>query len=61
MDHALPPEGPIEIVGSNARRVGLGLLMAILPAFAMLIYINTFQRNQSTSAHRFERVVTARP
>ena len=52
MDHAPPPEGPIEIVGSNARRVGLGLLMAILPAFAMLICINTFFSSHSETSQR---------
>ena len=52
MDHTPPPEGPIEIVGSNAKRVGLGLLMAILPAFAMLIYINTFFSSQSETSQR---------
>ena len=52
MDHTPPPEGPIEIVGSNAKRVGLGLLKAILPAFAMLIYINTFFSSQSETSQR---------
>ena len=52
MDHAPPPEGPIEIVGSNARRVGLGLLMAVLPAFAILIYINTFFSSHSETSQR---------
>ena len=52
MDHAPPPEGPVEIVGSNARRVGLGLLMAILLAFAILIYINTFFSSHSETSQR---------
>ena len=52
MDHSQPPEGPIEIVSSNAKRVGLGLLMAILPAFAILIYINTFFSSYSETSQR---------
>ena len=52
MDHTPPPEGPIEVASSNAKRVGLGLLMAILPAFAMLIYINTFFSSQSETSQR---------
>lgn len=52
MDHTPPPEGPIEIVSSSATRVGLGLLMAILPAFAILIYINTFFSSYSETNQR---------
>ena len=52
MDHTPPPEGPIEVVSSNAKRVGLGLLMAILPAFAILIYINTIFSSHSESSQR---------
>ena len=52
MDHSQPPEGPIEIVSSNAKRVGLGLLMAILPAFAILIYFNTFFSSYSETSQR---------
>jgi hypothetical protein len=52
MDHRPPPEGPIEVVSSNAKRVGLGLLMAILPAFAILIYINTFFSSHSETSQR---------
>ena len=52
MDHAPPPEGPIEVASSNAKRVGLGLLMAILPAFAILIYIKTFFSSHSETSQR---------
>lgn len=52
MDHTPPPEGSIEVVSSNAKRVGLGLLMAILPAFAILIYINTFFSSHSETSQR---------
>ena len=52
MDHTPPPEGPIEVASSNAKRVGLGLLMAILPAFAILIYINTFFSSHSETSQR---------
>ena len=52
MDHTPPPEGPIEIVSSSATRVGLGLLMAISPAFAILIYINTFFSSYSETNQR---------
>jgi len=52
MDHKPPPEGPIEVVSSNAKRVGLGLLMAILPIFAILIYINTFFSSHSETSQR---------
>ena len=50
MDHTQPPQGPIEIVSNNAKRIGLGLLIAILPAFAILIYINIlFSGHSETS------------
>lgn len=52
MDHTPPPEGLIEVASSNAKRVGLGLLMAILPAFAILIYINTFFSSHSETSQR---------
>ena len=52
MDHTPPPEGPIEVVSSNAKRVGIGLLMAILPIFPILIYINTFFSSHSETSQR---------
>ena len=52
MDHTPPPEGLIEVASSNAKRVGLGLLMAILPAFAILIDTNTFFSSHSETSQR---------
>ena len=52
MEQTPPPEGPIETLGRSAKRSGVGLLLATLPALAALIYINTFYAGQSESTQR---------
>ena len=52
MEQTPPPEGHIEILSTNAKKSGLALLMATLPAFATLIYINTFFSSHSQTARR---------
>ena len=52
MEQPPPPEGHIEILGSSAKRRGLGLLMAVIPAFATLIYISTIFSSHSETTQR---------
>lgn len=52
MEQTPPPEGHIEILSTNAKKSGLALLIATLPAFATLIYINTFFSGYSEAAQK---------
>lgn len=57
MEHTSPSRGPKKPFGAGAKRSGLGVLLAVLPALVTLIYISTFFSGRNERAQ--EALITA--